>query len=161
MVNAAKKDARWEKWAAADSDYVTQAARLAQLLRRSNLDATTASAQRSQDFSRAMNELGFNQAQGTWNELDKTRGIGQATNALNQNFADRGMVRSTGYDTSGSQLRTDFNQKQADLSNELTRAENQQTLDMQRATEDTEQARLQARNEAVKRRQARLSSGLY
>lgn len=165
MVDSAKKTARWEKWAAADESYVAQAARLKQLLERAQIDATNATVNRNRDYAEAMRQLGYvpgvDGAAGTWDVINKQRGIGQAQDALRNNFADRGMTRSSGAVTAGTQLATKYTDEQARLKQQNTTAEEQQVLDMQRAAQDAEQQRLEARNAAVKRRQAGLTSGLY
>lgn len=155
-----RKSARWEKFAAADSDYLAQAAKLKQLLQRTQADYGVAAGKQAIDFGLAQKELGFDPTSNTWDLANKRKGLGQAQDMQRNSFAGRGMLRSSGYAGDSANTATQFQDQLAKTNIANQDFQQQQTTDLTRAATDTEEARIQARNEAVKRRQARIAAGL-
>lgn len=157
---AARKTARFEKYAAADEDYTAQAAKLKQLLSRTQTDYGLAAGKQAIDFGAAQTELGFNPTTQSFDLGNKRKGLGQAQDMLRNNFAGRGMLRSSGYVGDSANTATQYNDQLTKINVANKDFQDQQALDLSRAATDTEEARIQARNDAVKRRQARIAAGL-
>jgi hypothetical protein len=163
MVSEARKArraARLEKNLATDSAYQAQInainLALANFQKGQALDADI----RGQDYSAGLRNLGFNAGTGTFDPEDKYQGYGGARNAARQNFASRGMLGSSGYNTAGTNIDRSF----ADQKNTMERGQqNYASQQKQAATEyetEAKNAQLLAKEAAIQRRRQALTAGL-
>jgi len=146
---------------AADTDFQRQQAAIQRALSQFRAGQTATSGARKLDLSNAYNSLGYNPDQNSFDVFDKQRGYAQATNAARQNFAGRGMLRSSGYGAARAGVGKQFEQQAANLNTGQQQFEAGQTSDLQAFEADQADALDSARLSALRRYQDARRAGLF
>lgn len=146
---------------AADTDFQRQQAAINRALSQYRAGQTATAGARKLDLSNAYNSLGYNPDSNSFDVFDKSRGYAQATNAARQNFAGRGMLRSSGYGAARSGLGKQFEQQASDLKTGQQQFETGQTADLQAFEADQKDTLAAAREAALRRWQDAKRAGMF
>jgi len=158
---------------AADTDFLRQQAAIKRALEQFGAGQAATAGARTLDLSNAYRSLGYIPGTGTfdengykagtaqYDETDKQRGFGQAANAGRQNFAGRGMLRSSGYGQARAGLDRNFGGQVSNLRQGQQQFEGGQTLDKQAFESEQADALDAARMSALRRYQDARRAGLF
>jgi hypothetical protein len=146
---------------AADTDFLRQQAAIKRALEQFGAGQVATAGARKLDLSNAYNSLGYNPDQNSFDVFDKQRGYAQATNAARQNFAGRGMLRSSGALAARAGIGTKFEQQATNLKQGQSQFESGQTLDKQAFESEQADALDSARLSALRRYQDARRAGLF
>lgn len=146
---------------AADTDFQRQQAAINRALAQYRSGQAATASARKLDLSNAYNALGYNPDNGSFDVFDKSRGYAQATNAARQNFAGRGMLRSSGYGAARTGLGRQFEEQASGLKTGQQQFESGQELDRQAFEAEQADALAAAREAALRRWQDAKRAGLF
>jgi hypothetical protein len=146
---------------AADTDFQRQQAAIQRALAQFQAGQTATASGRRLDLSNAYRSLGYDENLQDFNRTDKTMGFGQATNAARQNFAGRGMLKSSGYTGAAGNILRNFKNQADNLRTGQQTFETGQTSDLQAFQADQADALDFARQAALRRKQDALRAGLF
>jgi hypothetical protein len=146
---------------AADTDFQRQQAAIQRALAQYRSGQTAQAGARKLDLSNAYNTLGYNPDANSFDVFDKQRGYAQATNAARQNFAGRGMLRSSGYGAARAGVGKQFEEQASNLRTGQQQFETGQTSDLQAFEADQADTLAAAREAALRRRQDALRAGMF
>lgn len=166
-TNQARRDARAARGGApnpnnlaADSVYAAQVAALNRALENFQANQALSTDIQNQDYSKGLRNLGWNAGTGQWDVEDKYQGYGGATNAARQNYAGRGMLRSSGYGTTRANINRSFGEQKSGMDQAMQNFNTQQARDLAQYSTENKDAQLLAREAAIQRRRQALLSGL-
>jgi hypothetical protein len=145
---------------AGDSVYAAQVAALNRALQNFQANQALGADLQGQDYSKGLRNLGYNAGTGQWDVEDKMQGYGGATNAARQNYAGRGMLRSSGYGTTRANLNRSFGEQKSSMDQAQQNFKTQQAREAAQYQGEAEDARLMAREAAIQRRRQALMMGL-
>lgn len=145
---------------AADSAYAAQVAALNRALENFQANQALGADIQGQDYSKGLRNLGWNAGTGQWDVEDKYQGYGGATNAARQNYAGRGMLRSSGYGTTRANINRSFGEQKTGMDQSMQNFRTQQARDLAQYSTENKDAQLLAREAAIQRRRQALLSGL-
>lgn len=145
---------------AGDSVYAAQVAALNRALQNFQANQALGADFQNQDYSKGLRNLGFNAGTGQYDVEDKMQGYGGATNAARQNYAGRGMLRSSGYGTTTANLNRSFNDQKSSMDQAQQNFKSQQARDAAQYEGEAKDAQLMAREAAIQRRRQALMMGL-
>jgi hypothetical protein len=146
---------------AADTDFQRQQAAIQRALSQFRSGQAATAGARKLDLSNAYNALGYNPDQNSFDVFDKQRGYAQASNAARQNFAGRGMLRSSGYGAARAGVGKQFEQQAANLKTGQQQFEAGQTSDIQAFEADQADTLAAAREAALRRWQDARRAGMF
>jgi hypothetical protein len=146
---------------AADTDFQRQQAAINRALAQFRSGQTASAGARKLDLSNAYNALGYNPDQNSFDVFDKQRGYAQATNSARQNFAGRGMLRSSGYGAARAGVGKQFEEQASNLKTGQQQFETGQTSDLQSFEADQADALESARSAALRRWQDARRAGMF
>lgn len=167
---AAKKQKTVTNWLAGDSTYKATLAALGKQLANYNTDLNAQQNNYNTNYGMSLKDLGYapgaaavaavkNKAgkvikpavaakPGVWNMEDRTTASGAANQNLNNDFAARGLVHSSGYADAGNDLQRSLNNQLATLNTQrsqyLTGLSNQRTSYRDQNASAIQQARAQS-----------------
>lgn len=143
-----------KEWLAKDSSYNAMLKSLENRLKGFETENTAQRERAIQDYNQALSRLGWNQDAKDWNRDDRTTAFGQAYQNLMNDFASRGLLQSSLYDQNRTDLQSMFGRQR----DEMGQSHNTVLEDLARALAnqrtEIQQARDQARMEALARRAA-------
>jgi len=145
---------------AGDSVYAAQVAALNRALQNFQANQALGADFQNQDYSKALRNLGYNAGTGQYDVEDKMQGYGGATNAARQNYAGRGMLRSSGYGTTRANLNRSFGEQKSSMDQAQQNFKAQQARDFAQYEGEAKDAQLMAREAAIQRRRQSLLMGL-
>ena len=145
---------------AGDSVYAAQVAALNRALQNFQANQALGADFQNQDYSKALRNLGYNAGTGQYDVEDKMQGYGGATNAARQNYAGRGMLRSSGYGTTRANLNRSFGEQKSSMDQAQQNFKSQQARDAAQYEGEAKDAQLMAREAAIQRRRQALLMGL-
>jgi hypothetical protein len=146
---------------AADTDFQRQQAAINRALAQYRAGQTATAGARKLDLSNAYNSLGYNPDTNSFDVFDKSRGYAQASNAARQNFAGRGMLRSSGYGSARANVGKQFEQQATNLRQGQQQFESGQQADLQAFEADQADALAAAREAALRRWQDAKRAGMF
>lgn len=158
---------------AADTDFQRQQAAINRALAQYRSGQAATASARKLDLSNAYNTLGYIPGTVAFDEkgykpgsaqfdvFDKQRGFAQATNTARQNFAGRGMLRSSGYGAARAGITRNFEEQAAGLTQGQQQFESGQELDRQAFEAEQADALAAAREAALRRWQDAKRAGLF
>jgi hypothetical protein len=145
---------------AGDSVYAAQVAALNRALQNFQANQALGADFQNQDYSKGLRNLGYNAGTGQWDVEDKMQGYGGATNAARQNYAGRGMLRSSGYGTTRANLNRSFGEQKSSMDQAQQNFKAQQAREAAQYQGEATDAQLMAREAAIQRRRQALMMGL-
>lgn len=150
-----------KKVLADDTDFQRQQAAINRALSQFKTGQVAEAGARKLDFDNANYALGYDPTTQSFDVNDKSRGFAQATNSARQNFAGRGMLRSSGYGQARANVGRQFDQQATNLRTGQQQFEQGQTTDLQAFEADQADALAAARQAALQRWRDAQRAGMF
>lgn len=148
-------------WLSQDSQYKSALAALDQKYRDYEVEHNSTRDKGIQDYDTSLLRLGWMKgadgADGTWNQDDRSTAYGNSYQNLMGDFASRGLLQSTLYDQSRTDMLGNFNRQRTDMDTAQTSFLEDLARNLSARKSDTQLSKDQARVEALARRAAQES----